>query len=556
MADQSDAKDFRFEISLSVLNHLGRNLYRNFITVLSEAISNSWDADAKNVWITIDRDKRVFTIKDDGVGMTADDFQNKFLRVGYSKRKDGQRRSAKKRPYIGAKGIGKLALLSCAQRVSIFTKTASTGFVGGVIDNTGLDEAIKSDLASDQYSLEALNFGLVEGLTETHDKGTILVFEGTKDALRNSKDHIKKLLAMSFHFSLIDKEFTIHVEGEPVTVDDLQDISKATEFLWVVNSYHDDFLENLANLKAERLPQTTKINIVGYIASVARPRDLKISGTEERATIDLFVNGRLREKDIIQHIPTQRLVESYIYGQVHFDIMDDAADDPFTSSREGVIEDNKDFQALLDYLKRELLPRVFEDWDRLRLERDSEGDDENARLSKKARKARSLYAAAKEEYSPNADAEEKDEVEKWLKQLAPDAEFNVSAYVDCFLAENLIRKYIDFSGNPILETSAKESQVWKDRETDRMGEANISFQIRKKSDSTSYLGINYLAECAEGQKVQAKVPSLIKDAVFYTPVRNVVGHTGLLTDLGKRHLSTTYENIKARIKVLLTNVKP
>lgn len=44
-------KNFKFNISLSVLNHLGRNLYRNIITVLGEAISNSWDADANNVWI-------------------------------------------------------------------------------------------------------------------------------------------------------------------------------------------------------------------------------------------------------------------------------------------------------------------------------------------------------------------------------------------------------------------------------------------------------------------------------------------------------------------------
>ena len=44
---------FNFNISLSVLNHLGRNLYRSFITVIGEAISNSWDADANNVYITI-----------------------------------------------------------------------------------------------------------------------------------------------------------------------------------------------------------------------------------------------------------------------------------------------------------------------------------------------------------------------------------------------------------------------------------------------------------------------------------------------------------------------
>ncbi|MBU3940840.1 MAG: ATP-binding protein, partial [Nanoarchaeota archaeon] len=105
---------FTFEISLSVLDHLGRNLYRNFVTILGEAISNAWDADAENVWINIDKKKNSLFIKDDGDGMTADDFQNKFLRIGYSKRRKGKNISPKGRPYIGRKGIGKLALLSCA----------------------------------------------------------------------------------------------------------------------------------------------------------------------------------------------------------------------------------------------------------------------------------------------------------------------------------------------------------------------------------------------------------------------------------------------------------
>ena len=147
--------DFHFDISLSVLNHLGRNLYRNFITVIGEAISNSWDADASNVWITIDKENSTFSIKDDGAGMNADDFRNKFLKIGYSKRKNGITRSAQQRPFIGAKGIGKLALLSCANRISIFTKTASTNYVGGTIDNGGLDQAIQDDLVPGQYSLEA-----------------------------------------------------------------------------------------------------------------------------------------------------------------------------------------------------------------------------------------------------------------------------------------------------------------------------------------------------------------------------------------------------------------
>ena len=77
----SKNSQFTFAISLSVLDHLGRNLYRSFVTVLGEAISNSWDADAKNVWIYINKKKGSFFIKDDGIGMNADDFQNKFLKI-------------------------------------------------------------------------------------------------------------------------------------------------------------------------------------------------------------------------------------------------------------------------------------------------------------------------------------------------------------------------------------------------------------------------------------------------------------------------------------------
>src|ERR1043166_8105741 len=147
MADQNDDdKKFTFEISLSVLNHLGRSLYRSFATVMGEAISNAWDADAKKVEIFIDKDDSSFLIRDDGVGMTADDFQNKFLKIGYSKRKGGHKLSSAGRPFVGRKGIGKLALLSCAETITVISKVSGGSWVGGVIDNSALDDAITEDL--------------------------------------------------------------------------------------------------------------------------------------------------------------------------------------------------------------------------------------------------------------------------------------------------------------------------------------------------------------------------------------------------------------------------
>lgn len=556
MTSEEQPNPFQFEISLSVLNHLGRNLYRNFVTVLGEAISNSWDADAENVWINIDRENSSFSIKDDGRGMDDNDFQNKFLKIGYSKRKEGDRLSGKKRPFIGAKGIGKLALLSCANRVSIFSKTENTEYTGGVIDNSGLDRAIKSDMTAEEYPLETLDYELIADLVDGHERGTIIYFEGTKDQLKNSDAFIKKLLALSFKFSLLDKSFTIHVNGDPVTADDLKDLADATEFLWLVNGYKDPFLDGLKNLKSDSITTTTSLNLKGFVATVQKPRHLKITGTEERATIDLFVNGRLREKNIIRHIPTQRIVENYVYGQIHFDIMDREGTDPFTSSREGIVEDDLQFQSLMDYLKRDLIPQVIDEWDKLRLDRGDEGDDENPRKSRKERKARDLYSAATSDYRPDTGAPEKDQVDAWLQSLQADAEFNITSYVDCFLSENLVRKYIQTKGLALSPGVQSSADQWKGRETVAKGVANISFDIRRGNDDLNYLDMDALAVTAEGSKSTNGQPSLWTDAINFKPVRNAVGHTGLLTPTAKSHLNITFENIRARVKALFAaNVK-
>lgn len=548
----SKKKQFQFEISLSVLNHLGRNLYRNFITVLGEAVSNSWDADAKNVWIDIDRPNSTFSIKDDGVGMDDDDFQNKFLKIGYSKRREGVAQTDRKRPFIGAKGIGKLALLSCAQRVSIYSKKEGGEYVGGVIDNSGLDKAIQSDNTADQYPLEAPDLTRITKLQSGHEHGTIIVFDGLKDSLKSSSTHLRKMLALSFKFALIDKEFNLYVDGKPVTEADLQDLAKATEFLWIINEYDDDFIRSIPKLKADKVSLTTSLALNGFLATVDKPSKLKITGTEERATIDLFVNGRLREKNILRHIPTQRIVENYLYGQIHFDVLDREGVDPFTSSREGVVEDDVQFRSLMDYLKRDLILTVIDQWDKLRLDRGEEGDDENPRKSKKERKARDLYALSKDDYRPKSGKDNQDKVDEWIDELQADAAYNLQAYVDCFLSENLIRKFIEDKKITVHSSSVGKANQWKEKEDENKKKANISFKIRRSDGTLFYLDMDALAITAEGKKESDGNQSLYRDAVRYKPARNAVGHTGLLSQVAKSDLNTTHENMKERIRALLS----
>src|SRR5947209_3769081 len=100
-------------LDLRVLDHLGIKLYSNAAAVLSEAVANAWDADATRVDIQIEQSKII--IDDNGVGMGLQQINDRFLAVGYDKRAAEGETSGNKRPFMGRKGIGKLALFSISE---------------------------------------------------------------------------------------------------------------------------------------------------------------------------------------------------------------------------------------------------------------------------------------------------------------------------------------------------------------------------------------------------------------------------------------------------------
>lgn len=539
---------FSFEISLSVLNHLGRNLYRSFATVLGEAISNSWDANAKNVWIYIDREKNSLLVKDDGDGMSKDDFQNKFLKIGYSKRKDGSNTSPKGRPYIGRKGIGKLALLSCADKITVISKTADADYIGGVIDNSELDKAITEDLTPQQYPLKEWDTKIFEQYLEKHEHGTIIYFEEVKDGIRNSLEYLKKTIALYFRFSLIDDSFNIFIDDEKITNDHLNDLAKNTEFLWNINGLKDPFIEEKLNNVKENKPLSFNKEIKGFIASVSKPADLKIITTSEKASVDLFVNGRLREKDILRHMPTARIAENYLYGQIHFNTLDDEVD-RFTSSRESVVADDPKYKAFLDSFRSDVIGTILQDWDIWRRKYKKDGDPENKDVPTKQRKAEELFNAVSEEYDlPEAIASKK-VVDAWVDSLGDDAKYNFVSYAECFISENLIRKFIIEKSIALSPQAQRDIDEWKKKEAQNKSNGNISIDIRKNDDALSYLDMSGLANLVDKVNTQDCLPN---DSKEYRPIRDALMHTALLSDEAKRKLTTVYDNIRARLRKLLS----
>lgn len=552
---------YNFKFSMSVLDHLWRKLYRNFITVLWEAISNAWDADATCVWIEIDKENWNFLVIDNWIWMTEDDFQNKFLKIWYSKRKDWTSKSAKWRARIWRKWIWKLALLSCSREVTIITKT-SGWITWWTINNIELDEKIKENNDTWDYVLSDINIEQYgDKIEKLWESWTILCFSQFNDEVRNSIEYLRELIALNFRFSLYDNDFKIFLNNEEINFSHLEKLANNTEFIRKINLDNDNqdpYLQLLWNIKKSSDITIGWPRISWFIASVRKPSDLKIFWTWEKTTIDLFVNWRIRDKDILRHIPTSRIVENYLYWQLSFDQLDDwNNEDVFTSNREWIINNDPQYQDFLNVIKNAIINKVVFDWDDWRVENREDWDSENeAKLTKKERKSKELFNQIAKEYIPIKKGKEVNQnsgniVEEWVNELSSDAEHNFSSYWDAFVSENLLRKYIEYKSIKLSEESIRQANEYKVKENKNKNKWNISIQLRQKSSDIYYLDMDWLSNLIEKQDLSQAW--LNRSANEYKPMRDAMAHTALLTNEAKCRLHTVFDNIKWRIITLLNS---
>ncbi len=249
-----------------------------------------------------------------------------------------------------------------------------------------------------------------------------------------------------------------------------------------------------------------------------------------------------------------RYIESYLYGQIHFDELDDEQD-RFATAREGIVANDDKFNNFLKIFREQVLRIILEDWDIGRVKYRDDGDSENMRITKKQRKSIELFNAVAEDYTePPSDLEPQEvkdyqtKVEGWINELSTDAQFNFSSYADCFVSENLIRKFI-IDKNIDISSVQNEIEQLKMREKTNKDNGNINIELRQKNIDISYLDMEPLAKLADTTGVEN---CLHKDAKQYKPIRNALMHTARLTEDAKEKLTTVYKNIKGRIIKLLS----
>ena len=91
---------------------------------LAELVKNAYDADAETVHVAIDRsDSGRISVRDNGHGMTAKEFQDYWLRVGSQHKRDQKRSRKLRRPFTGSKGIGRIATQMLSKSIRLISVT-------------------------------------------------------------------------------------------------------------------------------------------------------------------------------------------------------------------------------------------------------------------------------------------------------------------------------------------------------------------------------------------------------------------------------------------------
>lgn len=116
-------KELSFKTNARHIGQLGRELVTDFVTALVELIKNAYDADADSARISIQDTQNglgKIIVTDCGSGMTAEDFENKWMIIGTSN-KLSTPYTPKGRKKAGKKGIGRFSVERLAERVTIFS---------------------------------------------------------------------------------------------------------------------------------------------------------------------------------------------------------------------------------------------------------------------------------------------------------------------------------------------------------------------------------------------------------------------------------------------------
>ena len=344
---------YTLEIDLNVLNHLGLNLYSNVPAVLSELIANAWDADAKNVEITISKhsEGKEIVITDDGSGMNINDLNEKFLTVGYPRRTESTKDLTPiyNRLVMGRKGIGKLSVFSIAEHIQVITKTKNGIQLGLELTLEGIREAIDSTQPYHPTPMDNFPNGI-----SIDTSGTIIILKRLKKRIYVSLgENLRKRVAR--RFDVIGNEFQVKIDGDTVEPG-FRDYSNLLDYALIYGAFE----QSRFGCAVDRKPNIVKVDdreftVTGWIGLIKKSGLLQ-EQDDNLNKISVLARGKMALEDILQSYREGGLYTKYVIGQIRADFLDETdEEDIATSSRQDFVQNDSRFIAFRKFVHKEII---------------------------------------------------------------------------------------------------------------------------------------------------------------------------------------------------------
>jgi uncharacterized protein (TIGR02391 family) len=402
----SSDKVLKLTFTPNTIEHLGVRMYSTIPPVVSELIANAYDADAKKIEVKLyDSGDKKIVVTDTGHGMSFDDINNHFLRIGRNRREEEGETTPGGRYVIGKKGLGKLSFFGIAHTIQVETikdglRNSFTLSWDKIVNSGGSDPTKEADYTPD--------LGVVNEKTDKPNGTSITL----TDIQRISDFDPQKLAISLSKIFILDDDFEIivtHNDGDPHPVtNDLRYDSLDKQFEWEVPADVGGPTDYLNDKK-----------IKGRIIATAKP----ISPNTNMRGIMLFSRKKLVNLPEYFSDSTSSHFYSYITGWLEVDFIDEIKPDVIGTSRQSLDWRREETEELREKL-RELIRWIERDWRNKRTEsqnknlKDKTGIDVAEWRSKvpqdvDASLAPVIEALRKESEHP----EKEDEVIKGIQQL-------------------------------------------------------------------------------------------------------------------------------------------
>lgn len=342
---ENPAARLQMKIELTIIDNLGIKMYVSLPKVISEIVANCWDADATRVDIILPEgplnEKSEILIIDDGWGMTFDEINRLYLRVGRLRREEEGTDVTPiyKRRVMGRKGIGKLSVFGVANVVEI--ETCKNNILTSFKMDIDEIKAVSKTGTSSIYEPTILRNK--ERVSRKH--GTTVKLKNLKRTEPILASFVRRRLAR--RFSVIGSNFDVYINGDRIDPEERL-LKEEIEYTWSVDN--------------EKILEDKEWIVSGWIGT--------LTGAVEDVDPGVIIMARgklVQEPFFFELSAAEKYAFHYLVGELNAEFLD-AEEDLVAAYRGSAIWESPQGIALKSWGQKKLR-KIADEWSEKRREK-------------------------------------------------------------------------------------------------------------------------------------------------------------------------------------------